>query len=552
MYRHLYARGALLSGLLVVAGMASTIATASAITLSGLISDHMVLQREMPISVWGWAESGEKVSVKFAGQQALAVADSNGCWRVGLAPLHATSNSLTMSVTAGTNTITISDILVGDVWLCSGQSNMEMPLRLCNSPEDLRNANLPLIRHFGVFKRPSPEPLDDLMEGTKFAAGLREWVVCDPQSAGSFTAVGFYFARKICQETGTPIGLINASWGAVNIEPFLAPESLSSVPELAPLRDQFAAKMTDYRKEVAAQLPAAEARIQATRKALAENGALPPPPRWPRHPGTVAPGQMFPRELYCVYNGMINPLRPFAIKGALWYQGESNSQDGDLYYHKMRALIGGWRTAWGQGDFPFYYVQLAAYRKPIANPAGGDYSESELRCVQTKALSIPRTGMAVTIDIGDADNVHPQNKKDVGERLALWALKYDYGRTALECSGPIFNAMKSEGDKVRITFDHAGDGLMVGRKEGREPVKEVKDGKLQRFAVAGADGKWCWAEAAIDGNAVVVSSAQVPRPVTVRYAYASNPEGCNLYNRAGLPASPFEAKISIAEAAKTE
>lgn len=523
------------------------------IRLVGLFSDHMVLQREIPIPVWGWAEPGAKVSVKLAGQETRAVADANGCWRVRLAPLPATCQPLTMTITDGVTTSALHDVLIGDVWLCSGQSNMELPLHMCNSPEDVRGAQFPLIRNFNVPKRPSVEPLDDLMEGTKFGAGLREWAVCSPQSASAFlSAVGFYFARKVHQETGVPIGLINALWGGVNIETFLTPEGLESVPELAPVRNQLAENMAKYRKEVAEKLPAAEACLNATRKALAENKPLPPPPAWPRHPSAVAPGQMFPLEIYCLYNGMIHPLLPFAIKGALWYQGESNGTDGDLYYHKMRALIGGWRTAWGQGDFPFYYVQLAAYRKPATDPAAAGDGWPALRCAQTKALSIPRTGMAVAIDIGDADDIHPKNKKDVGERLALWALKNDYGRSTLECSGPIFKTLKVEGDKARIIFDHTGSGLMVGRKEGKAPVREVKDGKLQRFAVAGADGKWCWAEALIDGGTVVVSSTNVPQPVAVRYAYSSNPEGCNLYNREGLPASPFESKISTAEAVKTD
>ena len=239
-----------------------------------------------------------------------------------------------------------------------------------------------------------------------------------------------------------------------------------------------------------------------------------------------------------MYNAMIHPLVRFPIKGALWYQGESNGGEGDGYCDKMRALIGGWRKQWGGGDFPFYFVQLANFQGANENPAGGD-GWARVRAAQNKALAIPDTGMAVIIDIGEANDIHPRNKYDVGARLARWALARDYGQKDVVVSGPLFREMKIEGDKARLCFDHAAPGLMVGKKDGRAPAVENKDGKLRRFAVAGTDKVWQWAEAVIDGETVVVSSPKVKEPVAVRYAFSMNPEGANLYNREGLPASPF-------------
>jgi sialate O-acetylesterase len=237
---------------------------------------------------------------------------------------------------------------------------------------------------------------------------------------------------------------------------------------------------------------------------------------------------------------MIAPVLPFGIKGALWYQGESNGGEGDEYYSKMRALIGGWRKVWNQGDFPFYFVQLANFQKDSNTPQGGD-GWAKVRQAQTKSLQIPHTGMAVIIDIGEAADIHPKNKFDVGERLALWALHHDYGKKDVVPSGPLFKAATVEGAKMRVSFDYADKGLIVGKKDGRKPVEAVAGGKLARFAVAGEDKKWVWGDAVIDGNSVVVSSPEVPKPVAVRYAYTMNPEGANLYNKEGLPASPFRS-----------
>jgi len=306
------------------------------------------------------------------------------------------------------------------------------------------------------------------------------------------------------------------------------------VPEL---RDAAAARSNEvaiYTARIAKRLDEMDRWVGTARAALASGAAIQPAPTLPMHPDASGWGSM--------YHAMVSPLTRFPIKGALWYQGESNGGEGESYFHKMRALVGGWRQAWNQGDFPFYFVQLASYQTANDNPAGGD-GWARLREAQSKALSITNSGMAVIIDtvpLKDAANIHPVNKYDVGLRLARWALNRDYGQKELVVAGPLFKSMKVEGNKVRLSFDYAGSGLMVGSKEGRAPAVESNGGKLKRFAIAGADRKWFWAEAVIDEQTVVVSApGVVEEPVAVRYAFAMNPDGANLYNREGLPAAPF-------------
>ena len=279
-----------------------------------------------------------------------------------------------------------------------------------------------------------------------------------------------------------------------------------------------------YLAQVKEWIPNAEAAVEAKR--------MPPPA--PKSPDPE-PAYGQPTRLF---NGMIAPVIPYAIRGALWYQGEANDVEGMIYFHKMKALVGGWRQLWGEGDFPFYYVQLPNFqRSDPANPAGGD-GWAHLREAQLRFLAFPNTGMAVTIDVGEADNIHPKDKQDVGKRLVLWALAGTYGKK-IAFSGPLYKSLAVEGDKIRIAFDHAGGGLIVGEKSGLEPVREAAGGKLKWFAIAGKDKVWHWADAVIDGETVLVSSDKVPAPVAVRYAFAMNPEGANLCNKAGLPASPF-------------
>jgi sialate O-acetylesterase len=309
-------------------------------------------------------------------------------------------------------------------------------------------------------------------------------------------------------------------------------EGLSQVAELKP---QYAAKqeaIKNYRAALPAALGTIESWIAQTRKDLAEGTATGPPPAFPAQPDG---------GWSSMYNAMIHPIVKSHIKGALWYQGESNGGEGESYYDKMRALIGGWRQQWGQGDFPFYFVQLANFQAVSADPAGGN-GWAKLRDAQTKSLSVPHTGMAVitdTVPLAERDDIHPRNKYDVGLRLSRWALARDYGMTDLEVSGPLFQSQKSAGGRIQLSFSHSGKGLMVGKKEGRSPTAENAGAKLKGFAIAGADQKWAWADAAIEGNTVAVSSPAVKEPVAVRYAWQMNPDGSNLYNRDGLPAVPF-------------
>ncbi|MEI7910487.1 MAG: sialate O-acetylesterase [Verrucomicrobiota bacterium] len=449
--------------ILVAAALVSAMPATADVRLPKIFTDNMMLQRGQPVRVWGWAEAGEAVSVALAGKTAATKADDKGEWKVELAALKA-GDKLELTV-KGKNRLSLKNILVGDLWVCSGQSNMEMSLGQClGAADDIKAADLPKIRFIKINKVDSPKPETD-------APVAGSWQVCSPATAGGFTAVGYYFAREILQKTKVPIGIIDTNWGGTRIEPWISPEC----------------------------------------------------------GGTSG-----------LYNAMIHPLVPLPIKGALWYQGESNGDEGDTYYEKMKSLIGGWRQQWKVGDFPFYYVQLASYQGVSEEPAGGN-GWAKLREAQTKSLTIPNTGMAVILDtvpLAAAGDIHPKNKYDVGARLARWALARDYGQK-LEVSGPLFKALKIEGGKARLAFDHLGSGLMVGKKDGRSPAVEDKQGKLKRFAIAGADKQWFWADAVIVNNTLTVSSPQVKAPVAVRYAYQMNPDGANLYNRDGLPASPF-------------
>ncbi|MCX6991725.1 MAG: 9-O-acetylesterase [Kiritimatiellaeota bacterium] len=501
--------------------------SAAAVTIPKVFGDHMVLQRERPAPVWGWANPGEKIMVEFAGQRKETSAGPDGRWKIQLDPMAAHNQGEVLRISgASTNAIELKDVVVGEVWVCSGQSNMQMGLGSCKAPEDIAGADLPGLRFINVANVFASAPKQDI-QGSP-------WTLCAKQTAGGCTAVGFYFGRRLHSELGVPVGLINTSWGGTLIEPWTPLGAFDTIPELAEYIAAFRKEVQIYRQSLPDAMKILETWISDARKSITAGADLPVEPDWPVYPG--AKNNTKPAA---IYHTMVHPLISYAIRGAIWYQGESNAGNpGDLYYHKMRALISGWRRVWSQGDFPFYYVQLANYQPDTKDPAGGD-NWANLRQCQFKALAITNTGMAVTIDIGDAQDIHPKNKFDVGERLACWALARDYGQTNLVVSGPLYRDMKIEANRIRLSFDHSGGGLMAGEKTGREPVREIKNGKLQRFAVAGEDKKWVWADAIIDGDTVLVSSPNVANPVAVRYAYSTNPEGCNLYNRAGLPASPF-------------
>ncbi len=458
------------------------------VRLPGFMTDNMVLQRDMPVPIWGWADPGKKVKIKFGDQTKQAVADKNGRWMVKLDALKASAEGqkLTVESAAGDEKLTLKNVLVGEVWICSGQSNMEWAVsRVTNAKDEIAAAKHSSIRLLTIGHISKGVPQDNVKG---------HWQVCTPETVGRFSGVGYFFGRKIYKDKKVPVGLIGSNWGGTRIEPWTPPVGFRMVPELKKITE----KIED---------------------------------------GKIGRSHQEPTKLY---NGMIAPLVPYAIRGVIWYQGESNGREGMSYFHKMKALIYGWRKCWGQGDFPFYYVQLANFRKRNGNPAGGD-GWARVREAQRKALELKNTGMAVTIDIGEAKDIHPKNKQDVGKRLALWALAKGYGMKDLVFSGPLYKSHKVEGDKIRITFEHVGSGLMVGKKEGVAPTRKVPDGELNGFAIAGKDRKWHWAEAKIDPktNTVIVSSPQVKHPVAVRYGYRMNPCRCNLYNAEGLPASPF-------------
>lgn len=462
------------------------VATAHAeVKLASIFGDSMVLQRELPVPVWGWAAPDEEVTVTLGSQTKKTAADKDGRWQVKLDALETNATGQTLSVT-GTNTIELKDVLVGEVWICSGQSNMEWGLNgTLNAKEEVAAADHPQIRLFNVPGHTTSPVAQDTCPGS--------WQICQPNTAGGFSAVGYFFGRRLQQELKIPIGLVGSNWGGTRIEPWTSPAGFHSVPEL---------------KEIADQVDAYNAETKV---------------------GGGSPS--------AIYNSMIHPLAPFAMRGAIWYQGESNGGEGESYYHKTQALVNGWRQLFNP-ELAFYWVQLADFQQPNDNPAGGD-GWAKIREAQRKALGIKHTGMAVIIDIGQANDIHPRNKQDVGARLAQWALNQTYGKKDLVPSGPLFQGHKVEGDAIRLKFDNVGGGLIVGRKEGLEPTQEVQDGKLQRFAIAGEDKQWHWAEATIDGDCVVVKSKEVAKPVAVRYAYSMNPAGANLYNKEGIPASPF-------------
>lgn len=476
------------------------------VELPSLISDHMILQRGVPVSIWGTAEPGEQITVTFRRQRLSTTADANGYWRVQLDPMDA-GGPFEMSIT-GRNTIVVKDVLVGEVWVCSGQSNMVWPVaRSMNAQEEITAANYPQIRLFKVRNKMSEKPLEDV-EGV--------WQVCSPQTVGGFSGVGYFFAREIHKALGVPVGMIQSAWGGTPAEAWTSHEALASDPQLRIILERWDKILANYPQA----LKRYEERLRKWReeaeKARSEGRR---PPRRPRPPL----GPNHPHRPSVLFNAMIAPLTHYTIRGVIWYQGESNVRRAYEYRRLFKTMIQDWRRAWGLGDFPFLFVQLANFLQ--VKPEPSESAWAELREAQLMALELPNTGMAVAIDIGEANDIHPRNKQDVGKRLALVARAIVYGEK-ITYSGPIYDRMKIEGNCIRIWFKHVNGGLVA------------KGGELKGFAIAGPNRKFVWATAKIEGDTVVVSSPQVPNPVAVRYAWADNPV-CNLYNKAGLPASPF-------------
>ncbi len=491
--------------LIAVFSLLCAAASQAEIKLPALISDHMVLQQGAPVRIWGKADPGESVTVQFQNQTASANADATGKWAVFLKPMKPGA-AAEMSI-SGSNKLRIQDVLVGEVWVGSGQSNMQMSVgSSANAAEEAAQANFPKIRLFEVKRLVSDTPLDDVSGS---------WTLCTPETARKTSAAGYFFSRDIHKKLDVPVGFIHSSWGGTPAQSWTTKEDLDAEPALKFILDDWQKALSNYpaaKEKFDAQLEQWK-KLAATAKA--EGKPVPAQPRPPQGPGH----QNTPAGLY---NAMIAPLTPYAIRGALWYQGESNASATHAYPYRrlFRTMIEGWRQQWGQGAFPFLFVQLANYKSNIYWPV--------LRESQNDALNLRKVNMAVIIDVGDSKDIHPKNKQAVGQRLALAARATVYGERIVY-SGPIYRQVTSEGKGLRAWFDHTGTGL-----------KSRDGGPLTGFTIAGADGKFVPAEAKIDGASVVVSSPEIAAPVAVRYAWLDDPVA-NFINAEGLPASPFRS-----------
>lgn len=482
---------------------------------NGIFSSHMVLQRDRAVPVWGTAEPGEQVTIRFAGNDLKATADAKGRWQATLPAMKWSAEPRTLVVAGKSNEVALEDVLVGDVWLVSGQSNAEMPLNQYvqnYKAEQARAKDFPNIRQVKFRHETALYP----QTGDPCCSA---WKIVTDTVLNNVTAAGYFMVRELNEKTGIPMGILDDNWSGSRIEPFLNDKGIATVPELA----QEAEKIGKYREamlKMAGRVAAAQADGD-----FGSLGTLPEPNAWTTQ-----------------YNAMIAPITKFPIVGLAWYQGCSNGGEEKPYIHKLTALINGWRTAWGY-DFPVYVVQIAAFNPKTTDPQGGNHLSRVREAQRVVVQRLPKCGLAVAIDIGDATNIHPHNKQDVGHRLALWARRDIYGEKGLVVSGPLFKSMKVEGSTLRLEFDHLGGGLVTAEKKPNTPGElpvETPGAELKGFAITGADRKWTWAKAKIDGDTVVVSADGVDNPIAVRYAFRANPMGdCNLYNKAGLPASPF-------------
>ncbi len=629
------------------------------IRLPKILGDNMVLQRNKPITIWGWADANEKISIQFNKQTKSTKADKAGKWIVVLSP--EVAGGPFQLIVKGKNTITLSNILIGEVWVCSGQSNMEWHLRNSNNAEEeIKNATFPSIRHFEVTKSVSTKPEEDVKGGT--------WNICSPETAGNFTAVGYFFARELYQKLNIPIGLIHTSWGGTHSETWTSYEAfaqnsefknmIATMPkvDLEDLSKQKQEVMLKKLTEMGINLPAKDVErwsrgdyndnawktmslpnswesqgladfdgvvwfrkaitisaADAGKEATLELAKIDDSDesfvngvsvgsvknRWDDNRKYKIPSGILKegRNVIAVrvedtggggglygeakdmklttasnvtitlvgnwlfniesalngntsvgpndyptllFNAMLNPITNYGIKGAIWYQGESNAERAYQYRTAFPLMIQDWRNHFKQADFPFYFVQLANFNSNNGTTEHGS-NWAELREAQTSTLSLPNTGMAVTTDIGNPTDIHPRNKQDVGKRLAAVALNKVYQQNNVY-SGPMYKSMKVEGNNVRLSFNETGSGLMV----------KDKYGYVKGFEVAGEDKKFKYAKAWIDGNDIVVSADGISKPTSVRYAWADNPEDANLFNKEGFPASPFRTDTwkGITEGAK--
>lgn len=493
-------RGAMAAAIMGLAGVGSAFGRVS---LPEIFSDGLVLQRDQPVRIWGKADPGEHIEVHLGADAAQTIAQPDGSWTAFLPERPADLVTATLTVKGDHDERTVKNVLRGDVWLCSGQSNMEFVVdagpgatfRVQNAEAEEAQANHPLIRQFTVARKESDAPRTE-------AAG--SWAVCTPETVKKFTAAGYFFARDLQATLHVPIGLVYSTWGGTPIEAWTGAPALAQDPAFAVVAQRWQHTLQVY--------PTAKAKYEAALAAWKQDPAK-ARPRAPQGPGT----QDTPSGLY---NAMIHPLIGVRFRGALWYQGEANAGRSAEYGALFRAMISEWRQDFGQPDLPFYFVQLAAFGKNSSD------AWPRQRDAQASALQLPHTGMAVAIDIGDPGNIHPRNKQEVGRRLALIAENQVYGRD-VPFQGPTFTGAASEGGAMRVTFAHA-DGL------------KAKGPQLEGFQVAGADRVFHDATATIDGSAVVVKSDAVASPAAVRYGWLASPT-VNLYNAADLPAVPFRS-----------
>ncbi len=480
----------------------------ASIHLASPFTDHMVLQRDLPVPVWGTAEPGDSITIAFAGQIKSATAGADGNWRVELNPLAATAEGQILTVTGGQHDtpLVIHDVLVGEVWLASGQSNMDFTVAktekyyfagVLNEAAEVAAANHPLVRMFTGEWTKSYEPQTNV-------AGT--WKICTPENVREFSAIAYFFARDLQRELKVPVGIVTLTYGASTAQAWIRREAITANPLLKPSLDAFDAKVKSYTPPTETELKEWQAAADQAKAAGKRPPRRPKPdPVQDQHNPTV------------MFNGMIAPFVGYAIRGVIWYQGESITAPRELFPLWNETLITDWRKLWGR-SLPFYFCQLAAHDNQSNSP--------QVRAWQADALRLPDTGMAVTIDVGDAKNVHPKNKATVGDRLSRIALAKVYGRQ-IEYSGPVFESTAVDAGTIRLKFSHVDQGLVA------------KGGPLQTFEIAGVDGKFLPATAKIDGDSVIVQSKAVPAPIAARYAWTNYPAGCNLTNSDDLPAPPF-------------
>ena len=483
------------------------------IKLPAILSDSSVLQQNQPVRIWGWASAGSQITVSFQGQSQETTTNAEGRWDVMLTPLKA-GGPHELKVGGDGTSITLKDILVGEVWLCSGQSNMAMTVTGVKDAEDeIAASDLPTLRMFTVKSSHSTRPQTDC-QGT--------WVNSHPNTVGGFSATAYFFGKRLHEELKVPVGLINSSVGGTSIESWTSLSAQQAVDEIKPRLQAWEEEDRAYEPASAKDRYEKQLATWEQQKAIAEKEGRKPG----RRPQLAVQPHMDRNYPSNLFNGKIHPIVGYSIRGAIWYQGENSSGRGfaHLYGQQLKTLITDWRTRWNQGDFPFAWVQLPNFKaeQKAASETSGWVQVQE---GMLKTLSVPNTGMAVTIDVGEANDIHPRHKQVVGWRLAQWALATVYGQKIVPM-GPIYHSFEKNDNKMVITFTNAGKGL-TGSSD-----------MLKGFAVAGSDRRFVWANAKIDGDKVVVWHDDIQDPQSVRYAWASNPQ-ISLFNSANIPASPF-------------